>query len=326
LLNNNLKGEDMKRKNLVIVVIVFGLMGLSAMGQNLVPNGSFEIYDTCPSGNGQINYATGWSSYCATPDYFNPCNNTTAGVPINFVGYQNAEFGVSYAGLFTYARSGFYREILGIQLIQSLIIGQKYFVKFYTNMALLNNVSIATNKMGIRFSTIPYSYNNPVPIDNFAHVYSDSIITDTLNWIKISGSFIADSTYQYVSVGNFFNDSTTTHVLMDTSGWFAYYYIDNIIVSTDSSFETGINVISTIPSLLLSPNPFTTSTILTLQGTYHNPSLFIYNLLGQEVRSIPVGTNSQLTINREHLASGMYFYKLIDENKEVLGIGKMVIQ
>src|ERR1017187_3764705 len=56
LLNNNLKGEDMKRKNLVIVVIVFGLMGLSAMGQNLVPNGSFEIYDTCPSGNGQINY------------------------------------------------------------------------------------------------------------------------------------------------------------------------------------------------------------------------------------------------------------------------------
>jgi hypothetical protein len=93
--------------------------------------------------------------------------------------------------------------------------------------------------------------------------------------------------------------------------------------------DEGINTItspSPSPSLLLSPNPFTTTTTLTLQGTYHNPSLFIYNLLGQEVRSIPIGTNTQLTINRERLASGMYFYKLIDENKEVIGIGKMVVE
>ena len=68
------------------------------------------------------------------------------------------------------------------------------------------------------------------------------------------------------------------------------------------------------------------STTLTLQGTYHNPSLFIYNLLGQEVRSIPVGTNTQLTINREHLASGMYFYKVIDENNNILGIGKLIAE
>jgi len=79
-------------------------------------------------------------------------------------------------------------------------------------------------------------------------------------------------------------------------------------------------------NLLLSPNPFTTTTTLTLQGICQNPSIFIYNLLGQEVRSIPVGTNTQLTINRERLASGMYFYKVIDENKEVIGIGKMVIE
>jgi len=98
------------------------------------------------------------------------------------------------------------------------------------------------------------------------------------------------------------------------------------IDSTICLTQTGIKEISTSSSLLLSPNPFTTTTTLTLQGTCHNPSLFIYNLLGQEVRSIPIGTNTQLTINREHLASGMYFYKVIDENKEVLGIGKMVIE
>ena len=92
--------------------------------------------------------------------------------------------------------------------------------------------------------------------------------------------------------------------------------------STDGNNE--ISVVS--PSLLLSPNPFTTQTTLTLQGTYHNPSLFIYNLLGQEVRSIPIGTNKQITIPRNQLPSGMYFYKLIEENKEVLGIGKMIVE
>jgi hypothetical protein len=66
--------------------------------------------------------------------------------------------------------------------------------------------------------------------------------------------------------------------------------------------------------------------VIDLQGIFHNLSLFIYNLLGQEVRSIPVGTNTRLTINREQLPSGMYFYKLIDENKEVLGIGKILVE
>jgi hypothetical protein len=44
------------------------------------------------------------------------------------------------------------------------------------------------------------------------------------------------------------------------------------------------------------------------------------------VISFCVGMNTQLTINREHLASGMYLYKLIEENKEVIGIGKMVVE
>ena len=97
-------------------------------------------------------------------------------------------------------------------------------------------------------------------------------------------------------------------------------------IITNLCTNAGINLINNSSSLLLSPNPFTSATTLTLQGTYHNPSLFIYNLLGQEVRSIPIGTNTQLTINREQLHSGMYFYKVIDENKEVIGIGKMVIE
>ncbi len=93
-----------------------------------------------------------------------------------------------------------------------------------------------------------------------------------------------------------------------------------------SNIETNSKEITATPSFLLYPNPFTTTTTLTLQGTYHNPSLFIYNLLGQEVRSIPVGTSKEVTIPRGNLPAGMYFYKLIEENKEVLGIGKLLVE
>ena len=94
-----------------------------------------------------------------------------------------------------------------------------------------------------------------------------------------------------------------------------------------SNYNVGIQKVSDQKVLInVFPNPFSNQTTLTIQGTYHNPTLFIYNLLGQEVRSILVGANKQLMVNREQLSSGMYFYKLIEENKEVLGIGKMVIE
>jgi len=95
----------------------------------------------------------------------------------------------------------------------------------------------------------------------------------------------------------------------------------------------GINEMNSakLNSLHLSPNPFNTTATLTLQGTSHNPTLFIYNLLGQEVEthckaSLRAGTNTQFIINRNNLPAGMYFYKVIDENKEVLGIGKLLIE
>ncbi|MBK5286545.1 MAG: hypothetical protein JJE25_14195 [Bacteroidia bacterium] len=43
------------------------------LAQNLVTNPSFEDTVACPFGASQLNFATGWSSYWGTPDYFNLC-------------------------------------------------------------------------------------------------------------------------------------------------------------------------------------------------------------------------------------------------------------
>ena len=95
---------------------------------------------------------------------------------------------------------------------------------------------------------------------------------------------------------------------------------------TDLCNNVGIKEIASTTAMVLAPNPFTNQTTLTIEGSYHNPILFIYNLMGQEIRSIAVGTTNQLTIQRNQISPGMYFYKLIEDNKEVLGIGKMIVE
>ena len=76
------------------------------------------------------------------------------------------------------------------------------------------------------------------------------------------------------------------------------------------------------------PNPFTVKTTLYIKGvgTQNFVSVHIYDLLGQEIKTINGNTNIPLTINREQIASGMYFYKVITKDKEVLGAGKMVVE
>ncbi len=95
-----------------------------------------------------------------------------------------------------------------------------------------------------------------------------------------------------------------------------------------SGSNDGIPEIKPQQTLLLSPNPFTTQATLTIQGikNENQKSLSVYNLLGQVVQNIFVGKDKEVIIHRNNLPSGMYFYKLIDDSKTVLGMGKMVVE
>ena len=97
-----------------------------------------------------------------------------------------------------------------------------------------DNISVgySTNKIGIKLSVTKPS---TVSIDNAPIFYSNNVITDTLNWVKIFGSFIANANYKYIMIGNFFDDSNTT-ITNQSSGIYAYYFIDDVCLSTDSVF------------------------------------------------------------------------------------------
>ena len=212
------------KKQICIIILLFTCRICNA--QNLVPNPSFEDTVTCPSGN--LSNAVGWDAFRLSPDYFHPCNNSSIasfGVPSNSFGSQSARTGNAYIGVRCFnATASDDREYAGTQLSQPLIIGVKYFASFYASRGsrTIASVNAGINKVGMRLSTGSFSsINNPMPIDNYAQVYISTIISDTINWIKISGSFIADSACQYLSLGVFFTDSATSHVTY-SSGLTAY--------------------------------------------------------------------------------------------------------
>lgn len=295
-------------KKLLTLILLF--ISQFCFAQNLVPNWSFEDTISCPSS--VINNAAGWSSYRGSSDYFNSCNNLNLagyGIPTNVWGYQNARTGNAYAGLVTYDTIALnFREYIGIQLSQSLIIGQKYFASFYVSKAVNGSYfsnhsygNVETNKIGMRLSTVPYSISNWEPTDNHAQIFADSIIADTSNWVKISGSFISDSAYLYLGIGNFFQDSATTYVAPDTSSILAYYYIDDVYLSIDSTDE--ISELNNNALIKFFPNP--SKGDFTLMYNDEIKEIIVIDLLGNEIL---VTTKKELDLSG--FSNGIYFYRV----------------
>src|SRR5258705_7953444 len=94
------------------------------------------------------------------------------------------------------------REIIGCSLISPLEIGETYDVSFKISCGYGGFAAcyIATNGVGIKFTTTSYSNNNPIPINGDPAVYSSEVITDTMNWITVEGAYVADSAYQYLAL------------------------------------------------------------------------------------------------------------------------------
>ena len=69
------------------------------------------------------------------------------------------------------------------------------------------------------------------------------------------------------------------------------------------------------------PNPFSQSTIIGyyLPATVQNATLYIYDMNGIQIKSIPVTSkgNGTITINSYELRPGMYLYTLIADRKEI---------
>jgi hypothetical protein len=218
----------------ILSIVLAGLLSFKAVSAqvNLVPNNSFEQYDTCPQNISKVHYATGWWEVNKTPDYFNSCSTQpwwiSYDVPKNGFGYQNGYDGSAYIGIATYDFTSNYREIIGCALLDSLVTGSLYKVSMRVSRA--EEWPMASNNIGILFSNKIYNASNTAPIENSPSVWSSGIVTDTAEWVLLEWDYIPDSSYRYAYVGNFFDDAHTDTAMYFPQISHTYYFIDDIQV------------------------------------------------------------------------------------------------
>jgi len=271
-------------KKITVIFLLFIIAFHAKAQTNLVPNPSFDIYDTCPFTMGQINYAIPWFqplTIGSTTDYYDTCSNYA-----NIFSIQQPHSGSGMAGIILYDGGG-WREYIEVKLYNSLIPNRNYCVEFYVN--LLNSSFAAIDAIGLCFSVDSLlndaHTSDSMRIQRFPQIENipGNIISDTVNWVKISGNFIADSNYQFLTIGNFLPNSQVNFITM-SGGVSSYYFIDDVLV-----YECDDTIVPPKENALSIPNAFTPNSdgvndifkvhgvnIKTLHGT-------IINRWGQEL-------------------------------------------
>ena len=227
----------------IILIMLWGNFLLAQSPYNLVANYSFETYVICPSNLSLGTPPPPWyrPSTNNYPIYCNACSsNPQWTVPTNTWGgisYQYAYDGNAYmGGDFLNHIGGNNRTYVQVKLNDSLENGQCYYTEFYTS--LVNTSQYACNNVSVSLSkTQLWQSSNSVgviPFNAQIYNYSNPIITDTMNWVKVSAIYIAQGGEQYLTVGNFKNDNQTNHILVDSivniGNPKASYYFDAIQV------------------------------------------------------------------------------------------------
>jgi hypothetical protein len=307
---------------LVFILFAFSPSAIIAQPINLVPNPSFEVYDSCPSTwiiDGSITLANPWFQPfvpSSSSDYFNSCDTVSNfwSVPNNWFGkgYQYPKTGQAYAGIIVRSGiliNGTYREYLEVELSDSLISGKKYCASFYSVLGEMSNY--CTSSIGMYFSSSIILYSNPFfgLISVTPQVANNSLnfLNDTLSWTEVKGEFIANGGEKFLTIGNF-NDNFNTPYQVTGFGStpYYYYYIDDVSVYLCDS-TVGLNE-ETLFELILYPNPSRDIVKLkTRNNRLLNGKVNVSNTLGGILFRDDLSNVTELEIDISKWSNGIYY-------------------
>ena len=235
------------RKHCGIMILLLMVFHSGISQVNLVINSSLEL-DTCPEawgGGGTAHYVPSWDTFRngggGTPDLFNECynhisNNNYSTPSHHSGGFQYPKSGGGYLGLCSNLNpvtSPTIREYIQGELTQKLVQGNVYCVKIYVNLSNFSQYSCLSLGAYLDDGQV-YSVGHQIPEPYITPqiVNTEQQLDDTLNWIKIEGSFIANGTEEYINIGNFMpiELSGIVHSYPSNPSNGAYYYIDDVSV------------------------------------------------------------------------------------------------
>ena len=277
-------------RNILIVLLFAVILPLAGWSQtNIVRNGSFEQYAHCPYGIDQIAYANYWSPtdsvydpssissshsgpLCA-PQYCNTCDTIFgwASVPFSQAFNYYPRNGKGMAQMAMYyddaTPSAYQREYLQGRFYNTLTAGKSYCATFYVIMN--QGTGYAINHVGAYLDDGSIdagedSFSCSLPQTTFTpQIDETAIIDDTLNWTKVQGSFTANGTERFITIGDFFSVANTDTTVPFFFGWssapgeteWAYYCIDDVsVIASDATANAGPDaVVSVGDSVLIGP-------------------------------------------------------------------------
>lgn len=249
----------MKKIAMIISLVCASLVGDAQT--NYVKNPSFEKSMKCPDEINQLINALYWS--CAvdtvgepyyTPEYHNECATlVNVGVPENFGGYQYAHSGKAYigAGLFydktlppPAGATTNWRDYAQGHLLKPLQNGKTYCVSFWVVMAEISGY--AHDNIGAYLDNGDINKRSPAGIeitDVVPQVFCTSIIKDTMNWVKIEGSFVANGNETHITLGNFAKQAVVNTNVVPYYAFaeqYSYYLIDDVsVIPIDLAADAG---------------------------------------------------------------------------------------
>lgn len=244
----------------IFLIIFFHFSHLHTQ-ENLVPNGDFEEYMTCPDINPPyyfVDRATHWfMPSTGSSDYFNACsdyfdvtiNSLLFSVPQNSMGYQEARSGVAYGGYYAALtpKNDNYFEYLSVKLTNPLKRNKLYCLTYYLSLGdstfkkTSGQYLQIVNHSGAYFSNDLEISSDYTRIIASPQVYNppDIMLNDSTGWQKVEGIFIAEGNEQFLTIGYFFdyNQINFNYASATDSAVTAYYFIDDIsLIELDFNF------------------------------------------------------------------------------------------
>ena len=252
------------------VLLSFLLICLSVNTEaqtNYVRNGDMEQYYNCPAEINNIVYCKYWSNVLDTisdnywqPEYYNTCGNAYPDlgfhIPDNVAFYQFPHSDSGMGGFHFYYDKTLpappsplpfdYRDYLQGRLYKALSAGKVYCVSFWVNMT--ESSVYGHNKIGAyldngAINSLPLAPGTEITSVT-PQVYTNTKITDTANWVKIEGSFVATGKETHITIGNFFTNAAVDTVITNYrhNAQYSYYLVDDIaVVPIDAIAQAGVD-------------------------------------------------------------------------------------
>jgi hypothetical protein len=307
------------------------LFATNALAQNIVPNGSFELYTALPTNTAQWNRVLDWDNIsndtaCQTPDFFHAQAAATSGVQLPQTNYGNitAEDGDAVMGILTYLASApEQREYISAPLTQPMLVGATYLVRFNAALGANPFHGGASSNLGVALSVGPFAQrcdSGASGVIPFSPQGENTSVVTSFGWELQSYTVVADYAYDRVTIGNFRDDANTAMQPIDSTLYTAgtynghhggYYFIDNVSITKIADPNWTATVFAN--PFRLRQNPVDRFVEFDVAST--KPiDVMLFNAQGHVVKSFRTNASSkEAAVEVSELPNGIYLVQIIDE-------------